>query len=169
MPDWFEMPNWFVLLLAGAVIAWLINRLMPALSRWAGNGLRRANHWRKFVIGAKRTRAAVISRWKNAPPWVLSATLFRWFEADPQAWCGYVKRVYDSHNSEAVRESARGLLWVDKTVADLQVGDVYYRNDNRADHVLALHPRGDWVDVVYKVGFSSAGRGSGPSGLVEPA
>ena len=124
MPDWLDTSDRLVPLLAGVVIAELVRRALPALLRWARNGLRRVNHWRKFVIGTKRTRAGVISRWRNAPPWVLSVTVFRWFEAVPQAWCGYMRRVYDSHNSEAARESAGGLLWVDKTVADLQVGDV---------------------------------------------
>ena len=161
MPDWLDTPYWPVGVLVGAVIVWSVNQVMPGLSRRVRDGLRRVDHLRKFVIGTKRTRAGVISRWRKAPPWVLRATVFHWFEADPQAWWEYVRRVYDSHDREPVREDARGLLWVEKEASSLQILDVYARKQTdgrwggRSDHVLALQPRGDGkVDVVYKVGFS---------------
>ena len=147
VPDWLEKPNWLFLILATAVITVLVRRALPALLGGARNCLRRVNHWRKLLIGTKRTRAGVISRWENAPPWVLRATVFRWFEADPQAWYAYMKQVHDSHNSKAVRESARCLLWVDKTVAALQVGDVYHPGH----HALALSHYGDRIRVLKTV------------------
>ena len=148
MSDWLKEPAWWVVILAtavaSAVITVLVQRAPPVLFRWVRNGLCRVNHWRKFVIGTKRTRAGVISRWRKAPLRVLRTTVFRWFEADPQAWWEYVNRVYESHNSTTVRESAEGLLWVEKEAADLAIRDVY----NGSDHVLHLRHCGGQVEVA---------------------
>ena len=80
---------------------------------------------------------------EESAPRRLRSTLYRWFEADPQAWWEYVDRVYKTHSSEAVRESARGLLWVDKLAADLQVGDI----NHHGGHVLGLRRQGGGVRV----------------------
>ena len=148
MPDWLEEPAWWVVILAtavaSAVVTVLVQRAPPVLYRWVRNGLCRVNHGRKFVIGTKRTRAGVISRWRKAPLWVLTATVFRWFGADPQAWSEYVNWVYESHDSATARESAEGLLWVEKEAADLVIRDVY----NGSDHVLHLRHVGGRVEVA---------------------
>ena len=75
---------------------------------------------------------------------------------------GYLKQVHESHTSEVVRQSAGRLLWVDKTVADLQVGDIYHPGN----HVLALFPFGDQIDVVQDYSFRSGGHGGG--GAIKP-
>ena len=161
MPDWLEESAWWVVILAtavaSAVATVLVQRAPPVVFRWVRNGLCRVNHWRKFVIGTKRTRAGVLSGWRKAPLRVLRATVFRWFAADPQAWCGYLRGVYESHTGEAVRERASGLLWVDKTVADLQVGDIY----GQGRHVLALIPDGETIEVVTDCSFVGADYGGG--------
>ena len=163
MPDWFELPDWFgpvvataaITAVITAVITEVVRRALGAFPRgWFRSGLRRVNHWRKFVIGTKRTRAGVISLWKKAPPWMLSSTLFRWFEADPQAGWRYVNRVYRSHGSVAVRESARDLLWVEKPAAEMQVGDIDYRGK----HVLGLYRQGDAVRIDTGDGSSTTYR-----------
>ena len=45
-----------------------------------------------------------------------------------------------------------GLLWVDKTVAELQLGDIIYRQPHR--HVLDLRHSGDQIEVTHQAGFS---------------
>ena len=152
MPDWLDAPNWFVFVVIGAVVTWMLNQVMPALSRWARYGLRKVNHYRKFVIGKRRTRAHVIVRWRNAPAWVLRATVYRWFRDDPQGWAGSVRRVCELHNSEQERGRARDLLWVEKPATDLKVGDVY-QTGGECHHVLALRPLGDQIEVVTSAGW----------------
>lgn len=140
MPDLLNLPDWFGPVVATAVITVVAGRVVAAVPKgWFRSGLRRVNHWRKFVIGTKQTRASVISQWRKAPPRLLRSTLFGWFETNPQVWWSYVHRVYQSHDSAVVRESARGLLWVDKPVTDVRVGDI----DQRGGHVLGLSRQGD--------------------------
>ena len=160
MPDWFEEPAWWVVILvtavASAVVTVLVQRAPPVVFRCVRNGVCRVNHWRKFVIGTKRTRAGVISRWKKAPLRVLRATVFRWFEADSQAWWECVHRVYESHNSAAARENAECLLWVKKEAADLAIRDVY----NGGDHVLHLRHEDGWVEVATSASHKWYARGT---------
>ena len=136
----------------GGVLVTAIPKALPTLRRmgWAVKSWRWVNKWRKRLgIARKPSRAQELSRWGGAPSRVLNSTLFRWFEADPQAWYGYVRRVYARHHSEAVRESAGGLLWVDKEASDLQVGDVFEQDSGRGGgHVLGLRHHGDRIEVV---------------------
>ena len=148
-----------IAVVAGVLVAAILKALPPLrgwASGWAVKSWRWVNKWRKRLgVTGTPSRAQVISRWEGAPLRVLNSTLFRWFEADPQAWCGYVRWVYDSHNSEAVRERARGLLWVDKAASDLQVGDVYeWDDEQRGCHVLGLRHHGDWIEVVTDANYS---------------
>ena len=175
MPEWIENPNWFVVLLTGAVVGAVIgefrSRATPALLRWVRGGLRWANYGRKMVGLARKpsrvsSRGHALSRWRAAPAWVLSSTLFRWFAADPQTWWEYVKRVHESHTSEVVTQSAGRLLWADKTVADLQVGDIYHHgNHHHGNHVLALFPRGERIQVTNDYSFKGPGQLSLGSGV----
>ena len=140
------------------VVAAALLSAVPPLRRMGREAWRWVNKWRKRLgIARKPSRAQELSRWRNAPPWVLRSTLFSWFAADRQAWCEYLRGVYESHTSEAVRERASGLLWVDKTVADLQVGDIY----DQGRHVLALIPYGETIEVVTDCSFVGADYGGG--------
>ena len=92
----------------GSVLVAAIRKPLPTLRGWVVKSWRWVNKWRKRLgIARKPSRAQELSRWEGAPLRVLDSTLFRWFEADPQAWCGYVRWVYARHHSEAVRGERR--------------------------------------------------------------
>lgn len=124
-------------MVVGAVIYKVVDLMTVApLVNRAKGWLRDLNRWRRCRIGNRRSRADTISQWKAVPPKLLRRTVFRWYKADPQAWCENVSRIQRLHKSRDVRAEAEKLLWDEKRATDLVIGDRLERG-----HVL---------DIIYQ-------------------
>ena len=130
MPDWLFA---VLLVILGVVGGEVARQFMPPLFRRIASGRQRLSRWRKCHLGRRKSRADTISTWKAASPKLLRRTVFRWYEADPQAWWEYVWRIRRQHKSRVVRADAEDLLWDEKRASDLRVGDKTERG-----HVLGI-------------------------------
>ena len=152
------IPLFWVALLSGAVSGFVgglasswATRVLPWMGVTAKAVGRGINFLRKFVLGRKRTRQVAWREFwaarRRLPMWLLRATLFRWYEANPARDWPYVLRVHVEHSAEAVREHARNLLWEERTIEQLRQRD-RFSSSKETHHVASIHPCADHWRMV---------------------
>ena len=148
--DWGEVLSGALVVLVGWVAVSCVKRSLPWMGRAEKAPVRGINFLREFVLARKHTRQrAWRELWANRrrlPLWLLRATLFRWYEADPARDWPYVLRVHVEHPAEEVREHARYLLWEERTIEQLRPRD-RYSSSEETYHVALSHPctDGRWL------------------------
>ena len=149
----------------GAVALYALQRL-PAVRQRLHNSLTRMvaslNSVRKFVFASRRTRisarAARIASRTDVSLRRLRKTLFHWYEEFHELW-PYLVQVYDNNENELVTAATAELLWIEKSVGDLQPGDIVRRGHEDYGHVVHVNRTEDGVLVTWQVTHNSTSSG----------
>ena len=153
--------NEILLVVVGAAALFVLQRI-PIICKVFGDVFNRVIHTidtiRKFVFAKKITRikarAQRISRDDSVSLYRLERTLFDWY-AVRQELLPYVMQIHQNHNVERVRSAAYDLLWYDKPLTALKVGDVVNDPAGHSGHVLHIRYDEDATRVLWDATPSS--------------